>query len=206
QSVYAISDVFGPLTNHLPNGAGTVRLRNKTGAILLQVDYSDEPPWPVAADGAGHSLVLAQPTYGEANPHAWAPSAQRGGSPGATDPIPTGPLTHVFINEILAHTEEPAQDFIELYNHSNTPVDLSGCVLTDDPATNKFRLVGGTSIPARGFLVFDQTQLGFALSAAGETVYLIHSYGTRVIDAVRFGGQASVVAYGRSPNGAPGLR
>ena len=48
----------------------------------------------------------------------------------------------------------------------------------------------------------DQRELGFALSAAGEAIYLIHSNGMRVIDAVRFGGQASGVAYGRSPDGA----
>ena len=30
----------------------------RTGAALLNVPYDDDPPWPVAADGAGHALVL----------------------------------------------------------------------------------------------------------------------------------------------------
>ena len=34
------------------------------------------------------------------------------------------------INEILAHTDDPLLDYIELYNHSNQAVDLSGCILT----------------------------------------------------------------------------
>src|SRR5438477_428634 len=65
QGVYSLSGVlgsFGNPTNSLPNDTGTIRLRNKAGAVLLEVTYSDEPPWPPAADGAGHSLVLARPS------------------------------------------------------------------------------------------------------------------------------------------------
>ena len=29
-------------------------------------------------------------------------------------------------------------DYIELYNHSAQPVDISGCTLSDEPDTNKF--------------------------------------------------------------------
>lgn len=59
----AVPEPLGPWTrtNNLPNDAGTVRLRNRLGAVLLEVNYSDEPPWPAAADGGGHSLVLARP-------------------------------------------------------------------------------------------------------------------------------------------------
>ena len=38
--------------------------------------------WPPAADGAGHSLVLARPDYGENSPLAWSASYAAGGSPG----------------------------------------------------------------------------------------------------------------------------
>ena len=34
---------------------------------------------------------------------------------------------------------------MELYNHSNSSNDLSGCVLTDNLATNKFILAPGTA-------------------------------------------------------------
>src|SRR5207249_4440642 len=70
QSVYGITNVIGPYTNALKS-SGTVRLRSDIGAILLEVPYSNKPPWPVAADGTGHSLVLARPSYGEAFPKAW---------------------------------------------------------------------------------------------------------------------------------------
>src|SRR5258707_4604641 len=64
QSVYGITNVMGPYTNSLKR-SGIVRLRNDTDAIYLEVPYSNEPPWPVAADGTGHSLVLARPSCGE---------------------------------------------------------------------------------------------------------------------------------------------
>ena len=206
KAVYGIANVLGPYTNALPNDAGTIRLRNNLDGVMLEVQYSDNPPWPAAAAGAGHSLVLARPSYGENDLRAWAASELVGGSPGGVDTVYANPQRGVVINEFLAHTDDPQLDYIELYNHSNNSVDLSGCWLSDDPATNKFRLADGTSIAARGFLSFDQSQLGFALNAAGETVYLVNSNATRVLDAVRFRAQENGVASGRCPDGAPTIR
>ncbi len=194
--------VFGPYTNNLSNKSGTVRLRNRADAILLEVKYDSDPPWPVAADGAGHSLVLARPSYGEGNSQAWAASDVIGGSPGGMNGAGPEPARAVVINEFLAHSMAPDLDFVELYNHSTRPVDLSGCFLSDEPDTNKFRIPDGTVIPARGFVAFDETQLGFGLSAGGEAIYLVNSNRTRVLDAVRFEAQGPNVACGRSPDGA----
>lgn len=202
EAVYGISGVLGGYTNTLPNDAGTIRLRKKSGAPVLEVPYQDGPPWPAAADGAGHSLVLAKASFGERDPRAWAASAHIGGSPGTVDPIPTGPLEHVAINEILAHTDLPLLDFIELHNYSPFAVNLSGCYLTDERNTNIFRIPDGTTLGAGGFIAFDENELGFALSSSGETIYFVNSNATRVIDAVRFDGQANGVAYGRYPDGA----
>ncbi|MGA2247637.1 MAG: lamin tail domain-containing protein, partial [Verrucomicrobiota bacterium] len=106
-------------------------------------------------------------------------------------------------NEILPHTENPAvPQFIELYNHSANSVDISGCILTDDPVTNKFIIPSGTVISAAGFVSFTQPQFGFTLNGAGETLYFIKPDGSRVLDAVQFGAQADGVSYGRWPDGA----
>ncbi len=203
QVVYGISGVLGGSTDQLNNNGGTIRLQKKSGGVILETTYSDQPPWPIAADSAGHSLVLARPSYGENDPKAWAASASVGGSPGVADPVPTGPLEDVVINEILAHTDLPLLDFVELHNHSTRSVDLSGCWLTDDADTNKFRIADGTTLPPGGFISFDENQLGFALRASGDEVLLVNSNQTRVIDAVRFGGQANGIAYGRFPDGDP---
>src|SRR5207248_1559216 len=68
---------------------------------------------------------------------------------------------------------------------------------------NKFIVPSNTSILPRGFVYFTQTNMNFALSAAGETIYFKNAAQTRVIDAVRFGGQENGVATGRFPDGAP---
>ena len=202
QNAYGLTGVLGPYANTLPNSSGTVTLLNQSGAVFLQVDYSDQPPWPVAADGTGHSLVLAHSSYGENNPLAWAASDSIGGSPGRLDPFTPDPVRSVVINEFLAHTDPPDYDYVELYNHSAQPVDISGCVITDDAATNKFIIPPGTILPARGFVAYSDTNLTFNLNAAGETILFKNAAGTRVIDAVRFAGQENGVATGRFPDGS----
>jgi len=106
------------------------------------------------------------------------------------------------INEILAHGAA-TPDFVELYNHSLVSVDISGCFLSDERNTNKFVIPAGTVLQARGFIAFSETNLGFSLSAAGETVYFLNSNGTRVVDALRFAPMAQEHSWGRYPDGAP---
>src|SRR5262249_24916375 len=130
----------GPYSGRLANRSDRLRLRNRSGAVLLEIPYADAPPWPVAADGAGHSLVLARPSWGEGHPGAWASSDVIGGSLGRLERMGAEPLREVMINELRAHTVGPEPDFVELYNHSNQPADLSGCHLTDDPPRTSLRL------------------------------------------------------------------
>lgn len=202
QNVYGITNVVGPYTGSLKK-ADTLQLLDEQGAILLTIPYTSAYPWPVAARGTGHSMILANPTYGEGDARAWDISDITGGSPGQIEVFHPSPLRNVVINELLAHSENPAvPQFVELYNHSNQTNDLSGCVLTDDPATNKFVFPAGTWIGPRGFLSFDSSQLGFTLNGSGGTVYLIQSDGRRVLDAVQFEAQADGVSCGRWPDGA----
>jgi hypothetical protein len=157
----------------------------------------------VAAEGTGHSIVLASPTYGEGDPRAWDISDVIGGSPGQADTFTPGALRNVVINELLPHSENPAvQQFIELYNHGTNSVDVSGCILTDDPTTNEFVIPGGTVLGPGGFVSFAQSQLGFVLNGGGETLYFLQADKSRILDAVQFGGQADGVSYGRWPDGA----
>ncbi|MGE4179232.1 MAG: lamin tail domain-containing protein [Limisphaerales bacterium] len=205
RAVYGIESVMGPYSGALRR-SGAVRLRNQLGAIYLEVFYSDLPPWPAAARGTGHSLVLARPSYGEASPRAWDISDRIGGSPGRIDGVRGDPLRSLVINEFLAGSEAPILDFIELYHHGAGALDISGCVLTDDADTPKFVIPSGTILSAGGFKSFTETELGFALSSSGETIYLKSPDGTRVLDAIRFGGQEAGVSSGRSPDGSDLIR
>ena len=202
ESVYGITNVMGPYTGSLKKSE-TLELLDEQANVLLTVPYSATFPWPVAADGAGHSIILANPTYGEGDPRAWDISDLMGGSPGQVDTFTPGPLRNVVINEILPHSENPnVPQFIELYNHSTNSVDVSGCILTDDTTTNKFVIPSPTVIGPAGFVSFTQTQTGFTMNGGGETLYLIQPDGSRILDAVQFGAQADGVSYGRWPDGA----
>ncbi len=145
----------------------------------------------------------SNPSYGEGDPRAWDISDVTGGSPGQMDGFTPSPLRNVVINEILPHSENPAvPQFIELYNHSGQTNDVSGCILTDDPTTNKFVIPAHTLIPPAGFIAFTQSQFSFTLNGAGETLYFIKPDNSRILDAVQFGAQADGVSYGRWPDGA----
>ncbi|HEY1790009.1 MAG TPA: lamin tail domain-containing protein [Verrucomicrobiae bacterium] len=202
ESVYGITNVMGPYDGSLKHSESLELLDEETN-VLLTVPYDDVYPWPVATDSTGHSIALANPNYGEGDPRAWDISDIVGGSPGQMESFRPSPLRNVVINEILPHSENPAvPQFIELYNHSTNSVDISGCVLTDDPTTNKFVIPPGTVIGPAGFISFTQSQFGFTLNGGGETLYFIKPDGSRVLDAVQFGAQADGVSYGRWPDGA----
>ena len=205
-SVYGLTGILGPYAGTLSNGGGTLRLRNTADAILLELEYNDNWPWPSAAEGAGHSLVLARPDYGENDRRAWSASARCGGTPGAPEAWDTDPLTRIVINEFMAHTDLPQKDFIELYNQGPHAASLSGCVLTDDPASNAFTIPPGTILQPGSTVSFGQDTLGFSLSMQGDSIYLVHTNADRVLDAVRFGAQANGITAGRYPDGGGELR
>lgn len=80
--------VAGTFAENLDNGGSPVLLRRADGSTLHSFAYSDDPPWPVEADGDGYSLVLVNPRSNPDlnNPLSWRASAvATGGSPGEAD-------------------------------------------------------------------------------------------------------------------------
>ena len=203
QSAYGLASIPGRYAGRLQNGSGTLRLRNRIGAVLLEMEYSGKFPWPAAPDGGGPSLVLARPSYGEANPAAWSSSVAVGGSPGGPEPTDNSPFRGLVINEILAHTDLPDLDYVELYNSGNQTVDLQGCILTDDATTNRFVFQNSSLLAPGAFRALTENELGFRLSAAGEHIFLFSPDRARVIDAVAFEAQENGISLGRWPDGAP---
>ncbi len=102
-------------------------------------------------------------------------------------------------------------DWIELYNPTQSAIDLSGMYITDDERLpKKWKFPAGTSIGPGGYLVLwadEDTRatpglhLNFKLSASGEDVYLLDTDDRKnaVIDHVRFEKQTSDVSIGRHP-------
>ncbi len=205
------TNVVGKITNIVTQtqtlpGTGEIKLTNPLGGKLLSVSYSDQPPWPPAADGGGHSLVLARPSYGEKNPAAWQASYWKGGSPGGPEPVVTNTAPTIVINEFLANTAAASNQWIEIYNHGRKTVNFSGFYLSDSLAKNKYRFPAGTLLAPRTAVTFSATTLGFNLDPLAGTLVLTDAANTRVWDAVRYDAQSADVTQGRWPDGAPSVQ
>lgn len=120
-------------------------------------------------------------------------------TPGADNYLP---LTHVFINEVLAHTDPPLEDAVELYNPNATNVDVGGWFLASQASNLKrYRIPDGTVIPAGGYHVLYEYQFigtdHFTFNSAhGDKVYL--STGDQEGNLTGF---RAVQAFGTSFNG-----
>ena len=116
-----------------------------SGVEVDEVDYKDSSPWPAEADGSGNSLVPVKPDRsGDPKVYStWRASAKIHGSPGADDPEVSSPK--VLINEVLANTDSSETDFVEIYNPTNSEVDISGWYLTDNSKNpQKFKIPANT--------------------------------------------------------------
>jgi len=114
---------------------------------------------------------------------------------------PTLPGT-VVVNEIESDGGTPG-DWIELANTTSAPVDVSGLVLKDNDDTHAFTLPAGTTLPALGFLVVDESTdpaagLSFGLGKA-DSVRLFDADGTTLLDSYSWTA-AAATTYGRLPD------
>jgi hypothetical protein len=204
EAEFGIAGVVGPWVNNLPNDGGRIRLNKPSDAIVLEVNYNDCGSWSAAADGAGHSLVLARASYGEGDVRAWAASHSIGGSPGEADPVPAEALDHIFVSAVLSNSELPLEDYIELRNAAPFPVVVSACMLSDArDSLTLFTMAANTSIAANGTLRLTESQLGFALDSQGDAVYLTDPNGQRVLDAVLLPAAAADVPFVRKRSDGP---
>jgi hypothetical protein len=150
--------------------------------------------------------------------------------PGALDVIQvlaTGtapPLAQVRINEWLASNNSAVadpvdgrfDDWFELYNIGDLPVDLAGYTVTDDltrPA--RYTIPPGFVLQPRAALVVwadgqpEQTRAGqslhvsFQLARSGSDIALFDNLG-RSVDAIRYTTQTTDIAEGRWGDGADG--
>lgn len=191
-SLFASEQVaaLGPWAGTLSNGGGRVRLRKASGGIVLETNYKDNTRWPTSADGAGHSLILQYPSYGESRREAWAPSYNHGGSPGDFDPISTDALDQIIISEIRANSEGEAEDFVEFHNPGPIPADLSNCLLSQNPSFDGYKIPEGTIIAPGDYRSFAGNIAGFDFDRTGDSIILRAPDGLRVIGHRRFTGQA----------------
>lgn len=204
QQRYPDVSVFGEYAGQLSNSGENLELSDEAGNVLLSVEYSDQAPWPALADGNGYSAVLRDESQWPSDPNDgiyWRASSAEGGSPGSEDPEPA--VTGVFINEILAHTDLPEVDSIEIYNQNEEVVDLSYWYVSDDfEEPDKFQFPEGTQIEAGGYLVVTETDLGYRLDSHGDSIWLFAANSNGTLTGYRhgydFGASDNGVTFGRT--------
>ncbi len=120
------------------------------------------------------------------------------------------PLGNVAINELIAHTDAPLEDAVEIRNLTTDTVDISGWYLSDSQNNLfKWRVPTNTIIAASGYVVFYEYQFNgdtasepFSFSSAkGDEVYLSQSVTPGTVTGYRafatFGASENGVSFGR---------
>ena len=144
-------------------------------------------------------------------------------SPGETNVQPV--FEGLYINECMASNRSiimddhgEYDDWIEIYNSNNYPVNTGGLFLSDQINNTLLCRIptyspGLTTIPPKGYMVFwadDSTDQGvrhlsFKLNTGGEPIVLAQTNGRDFIDSLRFGRMHANVAFGRKYDGSPVL-
>ena len=197
----------GVYDGRLSNGSEKIELIDSLNKPFLSLTYSDQPPWPSTADGSGFSLVPRLPNTNPDldDPNNWRASGTPDGSPGRNDLPPN--IKPAWITEVLAHSDPPAMDSVEIHNPNTAALDLSHWLLTDDwSEPSKYAIPEGTILSPGGYVVFTEDQfnpndMGFALDSHGDEVFLFSADAngklTGFSDGFTFGASENGVTFGR---------
>ena len=168
----------------------------------------------------GSSVYYYVELRGDNGATAFAPARAEAGALSFQVEMTVSTVRTVVINEFMARNTAAVadpqgefDDWIELHNPTDAPVDISGHYLSDDAtAPHKWRLPNGVVIEPGGYITVwadDDTDASpglhasFKLAAEGESILLIASeeQGGGILDSVAFDEQTVDVSFGRMPNG-----
>lgn len=204
--------IFGDYSGKLANEGEAILLIDGSGTIRDSVEYASNEPWPQFPNGKGGSLVRTIPIENGRLRSAWMQGRIVHGTPGGEPDVELGPIV---INEILAHTDVPFEDAIEIKNVSSQSVNVQGWFLSDSLSElKKFRIPNSSSIPPNDYAVFYEQAFGTAFnpripfslnSFEGDSLYLseVNQNGDiiKLVDYVEFNATANAIPIGRFPDG-----
>jgi Lamin Tail Domain len=158
--------------------------------------------------GSADSVTIADAAGAPVTQHSWSAHAAvtLGRCPDATGDFvvtlaPTKAALNacgspVVINEVDSDGGVPG-DWVELYNPTNVPADISGFTLRDSADGTGYVVPAGNAVPALGYLVLEQAEFGLELDAA-DNARLFD--GTQLVDDSVWTEHAGQT-YGRCPDG-----
>jgi hypothetical protein len=158
--------------------ADSVRLFDTTGALVETYSWTAHasPTYGRCPNGTGSFVTTTSSTKAAANDCG----------------VP------VRINEVESSGGTPG-DWVELINPAALPVDVSGFSILDNDDTHAPSVIAaGTTIPAGGYLVVDESTLGFGLGSS-DNARLFDTTGG-LVDSHTWTAHATTT-YGRCPNG-----
>ena len=213
--------VFQWQSGDLKISKGNILLQDDDGNTLDFVDYDSKYWWPKEADGQGSSLELMNPGLENMVSNSWRASSTMGGTPGKPN---DSVIVKIFINEFLASNDDilpdeygEYDDWIEIYNGNDFPVNLGGLYITDSRNNPLKQIIPEdssevTTIEPKGYLLFwadgqpEQgiLHLSFKLDKEGEQLGLVQVVDNNnlFLDFIEFGEQLTNISYGRRPDGS----
>lgn len=192
----------------LPTAGATIQLIAPDG-ITITDTYSypsavENHSWGRASDGASNSIEFSAPT------------------PTVTNQLVVVQPANVVINELLSANQTgitdnlgELEDWFEIYNPTNSPINLSGYYFSDDPEQRNKWVVPSTfpdsvTVSPLGWLLFwadaDAPQgvrhADFRLSNNGEYLSIASPDGYTLADEIQWNYIAPDTSYGRHTDGA----
>ncbi|MDP7246295.1 MAG: CotH kinase family protein [Planctomycetota bacterium] len=139
------------------------------------------------------------PRTAEFQPPSWSTQTNSG----------TSPCLNEFLAKNSTTNPDPSGDFddwVEILNRNNSPINLDGVFLSDDPTNlSKWPFPAGTILqPGETILVWcdeDASQgslhANFKLSGSGEEIFLVDVDGVTILDSITYGPQSDDISTGR---------
>ena len=203
--------IAGVFSGNLDNNGERITLHDRVGEEILDFTYNNA--WYPVTEGLGFSLVIRNENAHWSTwnlPESWRPSASDIGSPGADDPAAEGPFAPVMVNEVLANTDFPDRDRIEIHNPTTNAVDMGHWWISDDYFNpHKYRIPAPWVVPAGGYAVFSEADFNtgpnaFSFSSKGDEAFIFsgNSSGNLngYVQGEHFGASGTGVSFGRYTN------
>ncbi len=225
----SMDSLHGPLSlipGRLPFGLSStgegLHLYNRNKRLVHTLRYGAESPWPDGPRGKGATLELYREETNNSQADNWHASHLLGGTPGQNNSLAVT-VSGLAVNELMAkndaaYADEAGEydDWLEIYNKNDFPVDLGGFYLVPgDPDEGSWMIplydADSTTLSPGGFLLFwadrDPEQgilhTGFNLPASGGRIGIGQVIGKelQLIGELSYGSLTADKAFGRFPDG-----